>query len=54
MDKNVWKIDGKKVEYKVNLIFPDQLINILGEQNVEGVQIRIGMMMMVMMMKMLR
>ena len=36
------------------LIIPEQLIDILGEQNVEGVQIRIGVMMMVMMMDVLR
>ena len=38
MDKNVWKINGKEIKYhwvKKNLIIPEQLINILGEQNVE-------------------
>ena len=36
MDKHVWKIDGKEIEYKVNLIFSEQLIKSFGEQKVEG------------------
>ena len=55
MDKTCGKINGKEIEYlwvKENLIVPYQLFDILGEQNVEGVQIRIEMM--VMMMKVLR
>ena len=32
---------------KENLFVPEQLINILDEENVEGVQIGIGMIMMV-------
>ena len=35
----MWKINGKEIEYlcaKENLIVPEQLIDILGEQNVEG------------------
>ena len=38
MDKTVWKIDGKEIEYhwvKENWIVPRQLIDILGEQNVD-------------------
>ena len=37
-----------------NLIIPEQLINMLCEQNVVGMQIRIGIMMLVMRMKVLR
>ena len=51
MEKN-----GEEIEYnwvKGDLI-PEQLIDILCEQYVEGVQIRIGIMMMVMIMKVLR
>ena len=50
--ENNWE----EIEYnwvKGNLI-PEQLIDILCEQYVEGVQIRIGIMMMVMIMKVLR
>ena len=41
--------NGEKIEYdwvKGNLIIPEQLVNILCEQNGEGDQIRIGIMMM--------
>ena len=57
LNKSGWKIYGEEFEYdwvKGNLIIPEQLIDILGEQNVEGVQIRIGVMMMVVIMKVLR
>ena len=58
LDKSGLKINGEEIEYdwvKGNLIVPEQLIDILCEQNIVGVgggglQIRIGMMMMMMMM----
>ena len=45
--------NGEQIEFdwvKGNLIIPEQLIEILCEQNAEGMQIRIGIMMMVVMM----
>ena len=39
---------------KENLIVPEELIDFLCEQNVEGIHIRIGMLMMVIMMRVLR
>ena len=51
----MWKINGKEIEYlwvKENLIVSQQLFDISGEQNVEGMQIRIEIM--VMMIKVLR
>ena len=48
--QNLWKLNGQEIEYlwvKENLFVPEQLINILDEENVEGVQIGIGMIMMV-------
>ena len=39
LDKSGWKINGEEIEYdcvKGNLIVPEQLIDILCEQNVEG------------------
>ena len=48
--------NGEEIEYdwvKGNLIIPEELIDILCEQYIEGVQIRIGMLMMVKMMNVL-
>lgn len=39
LDKSGWKINGEEIEYdwvKGNLIVPEQVINILCEQNFEG------------------
>ena len=50
LDKSGWKINGEEIMFdwvKGNLIVPEQLLDILCEQNVEGVQI--GMMVMVIM-----
>lgn len=39
LDKSGWKIDGDEIEHewmKGNLIVPEQLIDIVCDQNVEG------------------
>ena len=57
----IWTKEDRKNEEEIeydwvngNLIIPEQLINMLCEQNVVGMQIRIGIMMLVMRMKVLR